>query len=70
MSLGYLPATIANLIGALEPAFTAIWAFLIFHEQLTLIQVVGSLLVFASVILLRLGEGGSRPVNPLTGEPG
>ncbi len=56
VSLGYLPATVANLIGALEPAFTAIWAYLLFHEQLTVLQIVGSLLVFASVILLRFGE--------------
>jgi drug/metabolite transporter (DMT)-like permease len=56
VSLGYLPATVANLIGALEPAFTAIWAYLLFHEQLTAVQVVGSLLVFASVIILRFSE--------------
>lgn len=56
VSLGYLPATVANLIGALEPAFTAIWAYLLFHEQLTALQIVGSLIVFASVILLRFGE--------------
>lgn len=56
VSLGYLPATVANLIGALEPAFTTLWAYLLFHEQLTAIQIVGSLLVFASVILLRFGE--------------
>jgi drug/metabolite transporter (DMT)-like permease len=56
VSLGYLPATVANLIGALEPAFTAMWAYLIFHEQLTAIQILGSLLVFASVILLRFGD--------------
>ena len=31
-------------------------AYLLFHEQLTAIQIVGSLLVFASVILLRFGE--------------
>ena len=66
MSLGYLPATIANLIGALEPAFTVIWAYLIFHEQLTFIQMVGSLLVFASIILLRVGEGSRRSINPPT----
>jgi drug/metabolite transporter (DMT)-like permease len=64
MSLGYLPATIANLIGALEPAFTVIWAYLIFHEQLTFIQLVGSLLVFGSIILLRVGEGRRSSVNP------
>ncbi len=57
VSLSYLPATIANLIGALEPAFTTIWAYLLFHEQLTVVQGIGSVLVFASVILLRLGEG-------------
>ena len=56
VSLNYLPATVANLIGALEPAFTAIWAYFLLHEQLTFIQIVGSLFVFASVILLRLGE--------------
>ena len=56
VSLGYLPATVANLIGALEPAFTTVWAYLLFHEQMTVIQVIGSLLVFASVILLRFGE--------------
>jgi drug/metabolite transporter (DMT)-like permease len=56
VSLGYLPATVANLIGALEPAFTAAWAYLLFQEQMTGMQVIGSLLVFASVILLRFGE--------------
>jgi drug/metabolite transporter (DMT)-like permease len=68
MSLGYLPATIANLIGALEPAFTAMWAFLFFHEQLTVVQLIGSLLVFASVILLRLGESGRSSVSPSKAE--
>jgi drug/metabolite transporter (DMT)-like permease len=63
MSLGYLPATIANLIGALEPAFTAIWAYLVFHEQLTIIQLIGSLIVFASVIILRIGENHRRSVS-------
>lgn len=56
VSLGYLPVTVANLIGALEPVFTTVWAYLVFHEAMTGIQVVGSLLVFASVILLRFGE--------------
>jgi drug/metabolite transporter (DMT)-like permease len=58
VSLGYLPATVASLIGALEPAFTAIWAYLLLHEQLTVIQLGGSLLVLVSVMLLRFGEAG------------
>ncbi len=57
VTLNYLPATVTNLIAALEPALTAIWAYFLLHEQLTLIQLVGSVLVVASVILLRLGEG-------------
>ncbi len=63
VSLGYLPATVANLIGALEPAFTTIWAYFLFHEELTGVQIVGSLLVFASVILLRFGE--ERKAEPV-----
>ena len=55
VSLAHLPATVANLIGALEPAFTAVWAFLVFHESLTAVQLIGSLLVIASVVLLRVG---------------
>jgi drug/metabolite transporter (DMT)-like permease len=57
LSLGYLPATVTNLIGTLEPAFTAVWAFLLFHEQLTVTQLTGALLVIASVVLLRLFGG-------------
>jgi DME family drug/metabolite transporter len=56
VSLGYLPATVANLIGALEPVFTAVWAYLIFAEQLTGVQLVGSLILLGSVALLRLGD--------------
>jgi len=57
VSLSYLPATVANLIATLEPALTATWAYLLLHEQLTPIQIIGSFLVVTSVILLRLGEG-------------
>jgi DME family drug/metabolite transporter len=57
VSLGYLPATVANLIASLEPALTAIWAYFLLNEQLTLVEIVGGVLIFASVILLRLGEG-------------
>jgi drug/metabolite transporter (DMT)-like permease len=57
VTLNYLPATVTNLIATLEPALTAIWAYFLLHEQLTVIQLFGSVLVVASVILLRLGEG-------------
>jgi len=61
VSLGYLPATVANLIGALEPVFTAVWAYVVFSEQLSTVQLIGSLILLGSVVLLRLGDT-PRPV--------
>lgn len=61
MSLRYLPPTVANLIATLEPALTAIWAYFLLSEQLNLIQLAGSVLVFSGVILLRLGEEKPSP---------
>jgi DME family drug/metabolite transporter len=55
MSLGYLPATVANLIATLEPVLTAIWAYFLLSEQLTGVQLFGSLIIFVGVILLRVG---------------
>jgi len=56
LSLRYLAPTVANLIATLEPALTAIWAYLFLSEQLNAIQWIGSFLVFMGVILLRWGE--------------
>jgi len=56
LSLRHLAPTVANLIATLEPALTAIWAYLFLSEQLNTIQWVGSFLVFTGVILLRWGE--------------
>jgi drug/metabolite transporter (DMT)-like permease len=57
LSLRYLAPTVANLIATLEPALTAIWAYFLLHEVLTGIQLIGSLLLFTGVLLLRAGEG-------------
>ena len=56
LSLRYLPPTVANLIATLEPALTAIWAYFLLSEMLNGIQLIGSLLLFTGVILLRAGE--------------
>ena len=53
VSLGYLPASTANLIAALEPALTAILAFVVLGESLSAIQLVGSALILGSVVSLR-----------------
>jgi len=57
VSLTYLPASVANLIATLEPAMTAILAYLFLGEQLTSPQLTGSGLILAGVILLRALEG-------------
>jgi drug/metabolite transporter (DMT)-like permease len=54
VSLGYLPSSIANLILSTEPVFTAVIAFLVLKEQLSVIQIVGSLLILGGVALMRL----------------
>ncbi len=61
LSLTYLPVSIANLIALLEPGMTAILAYFILGEVLTLPQLFGSLLVIAGVVILRVRE---TEVNP------
>ena len=57
VSLSYLPSSVANLILTLEPAFTAIVAYILFNERLTAIQLGGSLMIVSGVVLLRIYEG-------------
>jgi drug/metabolite transporter (DMT)-like permease len=57
VSLGYLPASVANLIATLEPVMTAILAYIFLGEQLNGVQLAGSALIILSVIILRVYEG-------------
>ena len=57
VSLTYLPASVANLICTLEPAMTAVLAYLFLSERLTTPQCMGSALIIACVVILRIGEG-------------
>ena len=57
VSLGYLPSGIVNLIVTLEPAFTAVIAYLLLGERLSVIQLGGCLLILAGVALTRANEG-------------
>ena len=67
LSLRYLPPTVSSLIATSEPGLTVVWAYLIFGELLTSMQFIGSVILFAGVILLRLGE---RPApNEITEMP-
>jgi drug/metabolite transporter (DMT)-like permease len=66
VSLGYLPSSVANLIVSLEPAITAVMAYLLFGELLNGIQVLGSLMILTAVVFLRMYEG--RLVRLSSGE--
>jgi drug/metabolite transporter (DMT)-like permease len=57
ISLTLLPASVANLIVSLEPAFTAGIAYFLLGERLTWLEVVGSLMILAGVVFLRVYEG-------------
>lgn len=63
LSLTYLPVSIANLIALLEPGLTAILAYFILGEVLTTPQLIGSIMVIAGVVILRLRETDYN-VNP------
>jgi drug/metabolite transporter (DMT)-like permease len=57
VSLTYLPSSVANLIVTLEPAITAVIAYLLLGERLNWVQVGGSLLILLGVVFLRIYEG-------------
>lgn len=56
VSLAHLPASVANIIATLEPAMTAGLAYLFLGEFFTVPQWIGSALIVAGVIVLRLSE--------------
>ena len=61
VSLTYLPAGVANLIATLEPAMTAVLAYIWLGELLTPPQLLGGILIIAGVLLLRWSEGRDNP---------
>jgi drug/metabolite transporter (DMT)-like permease len=65
LSLSYLPASVANLIATLEPAITAILAYLLLNERFSLPQMVGSACIIGGVLLLRMSEGRVASSQPL-----
>jgi drug/metabolite transporter (DMT)-like permease len=72
VSLVHLPSSVANLVVSLEPAFTAVLAYLVLGERLTPAQGTGALMILGGVGVLRLGEilmppapAAPRPRRPL-----
>jgi drug/metabolite transporter (DMT)-like permease len=54
VSLGHLGASVANLVLTLEPAFTAVVAYVLLGERLSGIQITGSLVIMSGVVVLRI----------------
>jgi drug/metabolite transporter (DMT)-like permease len=63
VTLTMLPSSTTNLILTIEPVFTAAIAFVLLGEHLTAVQWVGSLVILAGVVFLRIYElYGYKPV--------
>jgi len=60
VSLRFLPTATANVILTLEPALTALWAFMLLGERLTPAQLLGGGLNMVGVLVLRVGERAGR----------
>jgi len=61
VSLGYLPSSVASLIVSLEPALTAVLAYLLLGEKMSAIQIVGGVLILIGVVFLRIyGDEADR----------
>ncbi|VAW30545.1 Permease of the drug/metabolite transporter (DMT) superfamily [hydrothermal vent metagenome] len=60
VSLSLLPSSVTNLILTTEPAFTAVLAYFLLGEQLTGLQIGGSLLILGGVLFLRWQNGRIR----------
>jgi len=64
VSLAHLPSSVANLIVTLEVPFTAVIAYFLLGERLNGMQIGGSLVILATVVLLRVYEGWlARPAD-------
>lgn len=64
VSLSLLPSSVANLILTLEPPLTAVIAYFLLGERLSLGQIAGGLAILAGVIVLRIYEERLREPAP------
>jgi len=54
VSLGFLPSSVVNLIATTEPPATAVLAFFLLGEYLSISQIFGSGLILGAIVLMRL----------------
>jgi drug/metabolite transporter (DMT)-like permease len=53
MSMNYIPASIANLLATLEPAMTALEAYILLDERMTIPQIIGGLIILSALIVVQ-----------------
>lgn len=53
VSLSLLPASVANLITVLEPAFTTVLAYLLLGERMTTTQILGAAIIILGLVIHR-----------------
>jgi drug/metabolite transporter (DMT)-like permease len=56
LAMNYLQASVTNLVATLEPLLTAILAYILLGERMTLVQGVGGVLIVLGLLIVRLSE--------------
>lgn len=67
MSMNYLPASITNLLATLEPAMTAVEAYIFLDERMTMVQITGGLVILSAVLIVQLEKEEDQP--PIVKQP-
>jgi drug/metabolite transporter (DMT)-like permease len=65
-SINYLPASIANLLATLEPAMTAVEAYIFLDERMTFVQIIGSLTILSAVLIVQLEKENDQSLALLS----
>lgn len=61
LALRDLPASIANLLATLEPALTAVEAYVLLDERMSGVQIAGGLIIVAAVLIVQLERAPAAP---------
>ncbi|PXY27999.1 EamA family transporter [Prauserella muralis] len=66
-ALRHLPAPVASVLALAEPLITTVAAWILLHEALTSLQVVGAVVLLGGAVLVQLTAPGKQPAT--AGEP-
>lgn len=69
-ALGHLPAAFSSIVILIEGVAAALFGWLILGEHLTLLQLTGSLAIFAGIFIARPRRAKGLPQSPATMGPG